>query len=39
VGWLKDATKSTDSGMYMLAASMVLGALLTLSVPARMVNK
>jgi hypothetical protein len=25
--------------MYMLAASMVLGALLTLSVPARMVNK
>lgn len=39
VGWLKDATQSTDSGMYMLAASMVLGAILTLSVPARMVNK
>ncbi|WP_104657159.1 MFS transporter [Ralstonia insidiosa] len=39
VGWLKDATKSTDSGMYMLAASMVLGAILTLSVPASKVNK
>ena len=39
VGWLKDVTKSTDSGMYMLAASMVLGAILTLSVPARMANK
>ncbi|MCQ9372176.1 MFS transporter, partial [Corynebacterium sp. 35RC1] len=39
VGWLKDATQSTDSGMYMLATSMVLGAILTLSVPARMVNK
>jgi len=25
--------------MYMLATSMVLGAILTLSVPARMVNK
>jgi nitrate/nitrite transporter NarK len=39
VGWLKDATHSTDAGMYMLAGSMVLGALLTLSVPARLVNK
>ncbi len=39
VGWLKDATQSTDAGMYMLAGSMVLGALLTLSVPARLVNK
>lgn len=39
VGWLKDTTRSTDSGMYLLAASMVLGALLTLSVPARTVNR
>ena len=39
VGWLKDLTQSTNTGMYMLAASMVLGALLTLSVPARLVNK
>ena len=39
VGWLKDLTQSTDTGMYVLAGSMVLGALLTLSVPARLVNK
>ncbi|MEN2275127.1 MFS transporter, partial [Enterococcus lactis] len=39
VGWLKDATQSTASGMHMLAASIVLGAILTLSVPARMVTK
>jgi D-galactonate transporter len=34
VGWLKDLTSSTNSGMYLLAVSMVVGALLTLSVPA-----
>ena len=39
VGWLKDMTQSTNAGMYMLAASMVFGVLLTLSVPARLVNK
>ncbi|GJG93681.1 MFS transporter [Cupriavidus pauculus] len=39
VGWLKDLTKSTDSGMYLLAVCMVLGAVLALSVPARMVNQ
>nr|WP_315592543.1 MFS transporter [uncultured Cupriavidus sp.] len=39
VGWLKDLTKSTDSGMYLLAVCMVVGAALVLSVPARMVNK
>lgn len=39
VGWLKQATGSIDTGMYMMAGSLVLGALLTLSVPARMVNK
>jgi len=39
VGWLKDMTQSTDSGMYLLAVCMVIGAALTLSVPARMVNK
>jgi len=39
VGWLKQATGANDSGMYMLAAFMVLGGLLALSVPARMVNK
>lgn len=39
VGWLKQATGANDSGMYMLAAFMVLGALLALSVPTRLVNK
>jgi D-galactonate transporter len=39
VGWLKQATGANDSGMYMLAAFMVLGGLLALSVPARLVNK
>ena len=39
VGWLKGATSSTDSGMYMLAAFMILGGLLAVSVPARLVNR
>ncbi len=39
VGWLKDATGSTDAGVYMLACGMVVGAALTLSVPARLVNR
>ncbi len=39
VGWLKDMTQSTNAGMYLLAVSLVLGALLTISVPARLVNK
>ncbi|BAN23864.1 MFS transporter [Caballeronia insecticola] len=39
VGWLKQVTSSTASGMYMLAGFLVLGALLALSVPARMVNR
>jgi D-galactonate transporter len=39
VGWLKQATSSNASGMFMLAAFLVLGAGLVLSVPARMVNR
>jgi nitrate/nitrite transporter NarK len=39
VGWLKQATAANDSGMYMLAAFMILGGLLAISVPAKMVNK
>ncbi len=39
VGWLKDQTQSTNSGMFVLAASLILGALLTLSVPKHLVNK
>jgi nitrate/nitrite transporter NarK len=39
VGMIKDATQSTNSGMYMLAACMVLGSLLTLMLPAKLVNR
>jgi MFS family permease len=39
VGWLKQATAANDSGMYMLAAFMLLGGLLALSVPANLVNR
>jgi D-galactonate transporter len=39
VGWLKDLTHSTDAGMYLLAVSMVVGSLLTLTVPASAVNR
>ncbi|TAL54461.1 MFS transporter [Pandoraea sp.] len=39
VGFLKDTTHSTNSGIYVLAAFMVLGALLVLSMPARLVDK
>ncbi|NRO98767.1 MFS transporter [Paraburkholderia sp. NMBU_R16] len=39
MGWLKQDTGVNDMGMYLLAAFMVLGALLALSVPARLVNK
>jgi nitrate/nitrite transporter NarK len=39
VGWLKQATASNSSGMYMLAGFLILGALLVLSVPARTVNR
>ncbi|SAL48018.1 major facilitator transporter [Caballeronia terrestris] len=39
VGWLKQATASNSSGMYMLAGFLIFGALLVLSVPARTVNR
>jgi MFS family permease len=39
VGWLKQVTASNATGMYMLAAFMVLGGLLALSAPARIVNR
>ncbi|MFM2108228.1 MAG: hypothetical protein RLZZ513_1296 [Pseudomonadota bacterium] len=39
VGWLKDATGSTDAGVYLLAAAMVVGVLLTLAVPKQLVNR
>jgi len=39
IGWLKEATGSTDTGVYLLACAMVVGTLLTLSVPKRLVNR
>ncbi|QGZ60897.1 MFS transporter [Paraburkholderia acidisoli] len=39
VGWLKQVTSANDSGMYMLAAFMILGGLLALSAPAKQVNR
>jgi MFS family permease len=39
VGWLKDATGTTNTGLYMLAGCLVVGALVALAQPARLVNK
>jgi D-galactonate transporter len=39
VGWIMDLTHSTRFGMYTIAASLLLGAVLTLTVPARLVNR
>ncbi|MGB4347420.1 MAG: MFS transporter [Burkholderiaceae bacterium] len=39
VGWLKELSGNTHSGIILLASSLVLGAILTISVPARLVNK
>ncbi|UZN51608.1 MFS transporter [Cupriavidus cauae] len=39
VGWLKDLTQSTNAGMYLLAGCLVIGAVLTLLVPARLVSR
>lgn len=39
VGWIKDATNSTDAALFTLAGITVIGALLVSSVPARRVNR
>ncbi|ALM82310.1 MFS transporter [Bordetella sp. N] len=39
VGWLKDQTGSTSSGIYVLAACLCVGALVALAQPARLVNR
>ena len=39
VGWLRDATGSTETGMYLLAGVLVLGAIGVLRVPARLVSR
>ncbi|MDB5839820.1 MAG: Permease of the major facilitator superfamily [Herminiimonas sp.] len=39
VGWIKDATQSTNMGMYALAASLLTGAILTMTLSGRLVNR
>ena len=39
VGWLKDLTHADVTGLVMLAAVLVVGALATLTVPKQLVNK
>jgi MFS family permease len=39
VGWIKDATSSTNVALYILACVMVFGVLLVLRIPAKMVNR
>jgi hypothetical protein len=38
VGWLSSASGSKDHGMLMLAGFLLLGAVLTLTVPKNLVN-
>ena len=38
VGWIKDATGSTDVALYILSGVLFLGAMLVMRVPAKMVN-
>ena len=39
VGWIKDATQSTDLALYILAGVMLLGVILVLRIPAATVNR
>jgi len=39
MGWIIDRTRSTDLGVYALAATMALGSLLVLTIPGRIVNR
>jgi nitrate/nitrite transporter NarK len=39
VGWLKDLTGSTAAGMYVVAAALILGAILVVRIPARLVSR
>jgi D-galactonate transporter len=40
VGWIKDLTKSTDNGMYLIASLILLGSFMVIAfVPARLVNR
>ena len=39
VGWIKDATGSTNVALYILSTVLFIGAMLVLVVPARLVNR
>lgn len=39
VGWVKDLTGSTNVGLYVISASLVLGGMFTLMLPDSVVNK
>ncbi|TIU26070.1 MAG: MFS transporter, partial [Mesorhizobium sp.] len=39
VGYLKDLTGTTQVGMYELAAILMVGAILVLTVPPKLVNR
>jgi D-galactonate transporter len=38
VGWIKDATQSTDIGLYCIAVSLIAAALIVLTIPKKVVN-
>ena len=39
VGWLKDMTHSTEAGMFAVSAVLIVGALATLTMSAKLVNR
>ena len=39
IGWMKDVTQSTDAGMYVVSAALMVGALLALLQPRSLVNR
>ncbi|HXW22062.1 MAG TPA: MFS transporter, partial [Rhodomicrobium sp.] len=39
VGWIKDATHSTDIALYVLAGVILAGVALVLQIPAKLVNR
>ena len=39
IGWMKDVTQSTDAGMYVVSAALIVGALLALLQPRSLVNR
>jgi nitrate/nitrite transporter NarK len=39
IGWIKDATHSTDLALYILAGALLIGAVLVLRIPAKTINR